>query len=180
MGMRALVAVSALAIGGAALLARPPESPAAIAPASCIAAAPCPPISPLVVETPRVETAGVQVSPARPNAAPKAAGPYGPEAVLAALDRELELTAGQRAQVEKILHGRQEEIERYHAQIRASGLFRPREWESRVADLLTGSYVRIGALLDSRQNFRFGEMVAARRLADPVEFEPEPHMVVLE
>jgi hypothetical protein len=100
--------------------------------------------------------------------------------VASTLEHRLELSAPQRAQIEDILAQRRDEIDRCHLEIRASGVFRPREWERRVGDILAASYGRIASVLDSRQAMRFGELVAQRAIADPVEFEPDPGMVILD
>lgn len=96
------------------------------------------------------------------------------------LARELELTPAQQAQVADILRERRQAIEAYHRELRASGVFRPRDYDRRVGALVDLSYSRIGQILDSAQNRKFAELVRTGRLGDAVPFDIEPHMVVLD
>ncbi|MFN3484013.1 MAG: hypothetical protein ACK44W_00785 [Planctomycetota bacterium] len=134
----------------------------------------------------RVENVRIEAKRAEPSAgslavsAPRPPSAGDPRRLEGVLARELELAPVQQAQVADILRERQEAIEAYHRELRASGVFRPKEYERRVGAIVDLSYSRIAQVLDAAQNRKFAELIRTGRLGDAVPFDIEPHMVVLE
>ncbi|HXG60048.1 MAG TPA: hypothetical protein VNO22_01625 [Planctomycetota bacterium] len=131
----------------------------------------------------RVENQRVQTDPVAPAAvsgAPRPPSAGDPRRLGDVLARELELSSAQQTQVAEILRQRQEAVEAYHRELRASGVFRPRDYDRRVGTIVDLSYTRIAQVLDAAQNRKFAELVRTGRLGDAVPFDIEPHMVVLE
>lgn len=134
--------------------------------------------TPVVVE--RVETVEVEKpGPVRAEAPEQA---YRPalvhEKLLFLFERQLCLTPEQRRHFGKVLRDRQEEIEAYHRDIRASKVFRPREYSRTIREIQAASYARMGTSLDAPQAREFSGLIAEGRLGDAVAFTLEPGMTV--
>lgn len=102
------------------------------------------------------------------------------EKMLFLFERQLRLAPDQRRHFSKVLEERQEEIEAYHREIRASGIFRPREYSRNIREVQAASYARMGTALDPVQARDFQGLVAEGRLGDAVAFTLDPGMAVAE
>ena len=100
--------------------------------------------------------------------------------MLVTFDRQLSLTADQKKHFETVLQDRQEVIEGYHRQLRASKVFVPREYDRRMAEIQTSHYDRLGSVLDAEQYRKFMKMLADKAQGDSLGFPIEPDMVIVE
>lgn len=82
------------------------------------------------------------------------------EEMLEALAR-LELTDDQSARVLAVLQDREEELKRWHQEIRESGYFDPSEYGRRLLQRRDLWFRRVDALLDARQHGAFLDLVTA-------------------
>ena len=103
-----------------------------------------------------------------------------PKRMLQVIRRELRPTADQFRRIMELLRSRDADIEAYHEQVRASGVFNAPEYSHRIRMIQADSYDRLAQVLDSDQARRFGDLVARRLLPDAVAFEVDSSMVVLE
>jgi hypothetical protein len=185
-GILILAAAAATAPAPVSLAPRERFEPRGGAPAAPVPVADARPAAPQAVpEVPfvRAENARVEAEPAaaRPViSGPRPASAGDPRRLGEVLARELELAPVQQSQVAEILRQRQEAVEAYHRELRASGVFRPRDYDRRVGAIVDLSYSRIAQVLDAAQSRKFSELVRTGRLGDAVPFDIEPHMVVLE
>jgi hypothetical protein len=184
-----VVAAAALAPAPASLAPRErveprggaPAAPAPVAEPRPVASEPALRAPFLRSENVRIETEGAEAAAASPAvSAPKPPSAGDPRLLEGVLTRELELTPAQQAQVTDILQERRQAIEAYHRELRASGVFRSRDYDRRVGAIVDLSYSRIGRILDGAQSRKFAELVRTGRLGDAVPFDIEPHMVVLD
>lgn len=122
------------------------------------------------------------VSEAAPSAPPRGGNalPEAASGLAVLLRRELGLDPAQAGRLEDILREREDRIAAYHQEIRSSGVFNPRDYDRRTWDLRFESYRRIEALLDSAQRARFQVLASQGRLNDPVAFELDESLVVLD
>lgn len=97
-----------------------------------------------------------------------------------ALERALLLEDAQRERIDQILREREGLIEAYHRELRASGILNSREYERRTWGIRTESYRRIAAVLRMAQAERFHELVTKGQVTDPVAFELDENMVILD
>ncbi len=180
---RAIAAGAVLLLGAAAFAMRPPkeriivrerrvEVPVRIE-------VPVERLVPVFVERERAE-APVPERRADPAPAAQDDAALPREKVVFLFERELSLEPWQRAHAEQVLRERGREVEAYHREVRASGVFVAREYERRVAAIQSASYARIGEVLDGPQYRRFAELLAQGRLGDAVVFEIDTGMAVVE
>jgi hypothetical protein len=93
------------------------------------------------------------------------------------MERELGLSSDQRRQVEAIFLDRQVEVDAYHREVKASGVFSQKSYSLRITDLRLRHYARMEACLDSRQARRFHELLHSGTFGDGIAFEIDPNLV---
>jgi len=98
----------------------------------------------------------------------------------AMLDRELGLSSDQRRQIEAIFLDRQSEVDAYHREVRASGVFHEKGYRRRIEDIRVRSYARMEASLDSRQAPRFRDLLYGGAFGDAIVFDIDSNLVVLD
>jgi len=136
---------------------------------------------PKIVEMVRVETRTIEKDTPAAKVPPKPAGvTLAHEKMLFLFERELDLKAEQRRFMEKVLAERELEIAEVQRSIIATGIFRARDYESRVRAMQAASYERMGEVLDEPQRHRLVGLLAEGRLGDAVMFEVPPTLVVVE
>jgi hypothetical protein len=174
-GVLALVARSAEEAPVAGL--RPVTRPAA--PSAVVRSAP--------VETLPAPLAGKAVEPkAIPPAPPGLVPPppaleaSGARTLTGKLERELGLSAAQRAQVEEIFRAREGEVAEIQERVLKAGYFVPRQTDPELTALREQSYRRISMLLDAAQNRRFAEVLERNLINDHLVIELSDNLVVLE
>jgi hypothetical protein len=113
---------------------------------------------------------------------PKSAAPE-PAAwrkMAAALEKDILLTAIQRASLERILREREEEIQACHQEMRNSGVIDIRRYEWQTGQMKDVWFLRLDALLDRSQHELFVALVQKGYLNEGLAFTVEPGMTVLD
>jgi hypothetical protein len=100
--------------------------------------------------------------------------------MLCNFDRELSLTVDQKKHFEAVFRDRQEVIEAYHRELRASKVFVPREYDRRIAEIQTLHYDRAGSVLNAEQYRKFVKMLSEKAQGDSIGFPIEADMVIVE
>lgn len=179
--MKLFIASGALFLGALVFALRPPGTQTVIVERKV--EVPVRIETPVASPSPRVEKESPPVRAAeRPllQARPEPSGPaLACEKMLFLFERELDLQPSQRQHMAEVLRTREKEIEAYHEEVRASGVFREREYTRRVREIQDRCYERMGDVLDERQHRRFLEVLAHGKLGDAIEFEVGPEMVVI-
>jgi len=98
----------------------------------------------------------------------------------AVLEKDILLTAIQRASLERILREREEEIQACHQEMRTSGVIDIRRYEWQTGQMKEVWFLRLDSLLDRSQHELFVALVQKGFLNEGLAFTVEPGMTVLD
>ncbi len=121
-----------------------------------------------------------RVGPVAAIPAAKKAGDAPWRKVYVPLAQEIALSGIQRSALEQILKDRDDEIRRYHDQLRASGALDLRQFEWQTTLMKDGWFRKIDAQLDRSQHEQFVVLVHQGLLNVGLDFTIEPGMTVID